>query len=56
MRCSMHARRVRPYRPLPGRGRRWHGFTLVEVLIAMTIVAVALMAAIRATASLAVNS
>jgi general secretion pathway protein I len=56
MRCSMHARRVRPYRPLPGRGRRWHGFTLVEVLIAMTIAAVALMAAIRATASLAVNS
>jgi len=35
--------------------RRGRGFTLVEVLIAMTIAAVALMAAIRATASLAVN-
>ncbi len=32
------------------------GFTLIEVLIAMTIAAVALMAAIRATTSLAVNS
>jgi len=32
------------------------GFTLIEVLVAMTIAAVALMAAIRATASLAVNS
>ncbi len=31
------------------------GFTLIEVLIAMTIAAVALMAAIRATASLAVD-
>ncbi|HEY0879802.1 MAG TPA: type II secretion system minor pseudopilin GspI [Zeimonas sp.] len=31
------------------------GFTLVEVLVAMTIAAVALMAAIRATTSLAVN-
>ncbi len=35
--------------------RRSGGFTLVEVLIAMTIAAVALMAAIRATTSLAVN-
>jgi len=34
---------------------RCGGFTLVEVLIAMTIAAVALMAAIRATTSLAVN-
>ncbi len=31
------------------------GFTLVEVLVAMTIAAVALMAAIRATTSLAVD-
>ncbi|HLT27720.1 MAG TPA: type II secretion system minor pseudopilin GspI [Zeimonas sp.] len=37
------------------RVRRPRGFTLVEVLIAMTIAAVALMAAIRATTSLAVN-
>lgn len=35
--------------------RRASGFTLIEVLIAMTIAAVALMAALRATASLAVN-
>lgn len=34
---------------------RARGFTLVEVLIAMTIAAVALMAAIRATTSLALN-
>ena len=32
------------------------GFTLVEVLVAMTIAAIALMTAIRATGSLAVNS
>lgn len=32
------------------------GFTLIEVLVAMTIAAVALMAAIRATTSLAVNA
>jgi general secretion pathway protein I len=32
--------------------RRTTGFTLVEVLVAMTIVAIALMAAIRATGSL----
>lgn len=37
------------------RSRRESGFTLIEVLIAMSIVAVALMAAIRATTSLAVN-
>ncbi len=35
--------------------RRAGGFTLVEVLVAMTIAAVALMAAIRATTSLAVD-
>jgi general secretion pathway protein I len=35
--------------------RHARGFTLIEVLIAMTIAAVALMAAIRATGSLAVN-
>ncbi len=39
-----------------GAGPCVRGFTLIEVLIAMTIAAVALMAAIRATASLAVNS
>ncbi|RPH60707.1 MAG: type II secretion system protein GspI [Burkholderiales bacterium] len=38
------------------RAARSRGFTLVEVLIAMTIASVALMAAIRATASLAVNA
>ncbi len=38
------------------RAVRSRGFTLVEVLIAMTIASVALMAAIRATASLAVNA
>lgn len=32
------------------------GFTLVEVLVAMTIAAIALMTAMRATGSLAVNS
>lgn len=32
------------------------GFTLIEVLVAMTIAAVALMTAIRATTSLAVNA
>ncbi|MCL4184345.1 MAG: type II secretion system minor pseudopilin GspI [Burkholderiaceae bacterium] len=37
------------------RARVARGFTLIEVLIAMTIAAVALMAAIRATGSLAVN-
>ena len=35
--------------------RRAGGFTLVEVLVAMTIAAVALMAAIRATTSLALD-
>lgn len=37
------------------RARRAGGFTLVEVLVAMTIAAVALMAAIRATTSLALD-
>jgi len=37
-------------RALSGRG-----FTLIEVLVAMTIAAIALMAALRATGSLAVN-
>ena len=32
------------------------GFTLIEVMVAMTIAAIALMTAIRATGSLAVNS
>ena len=37
-----------------GRRRaRAHGFTLIEVLVALTIAAVALMAALRATGSLA---
>jgi len=36
--------------------RRARGFTLVEVLVAMTIASIALMTAIRATGSLAVNS
>jgi general secretion pathway protein I len=36
--------------------RRAVGFTLVEVLVAMTIASIALMTAIRATGSLAVNS
>ena len=36
--------------------RRRRGFTLIEVLVAMTIAAVALMTAIRATTSLAVNA
>jgi len=35
---------------------RESGFTLIEVLVAMTIAAVALMTAIRATTSLAVNA
>jgi len=35
---------------------RARGFTLVEVLVAMTIAAIALMTAMRATGSLAVNS
>lgn len=56
----MRARRppLRAARPSAGRQdvRRARGFTLIEVLIAMTIAAVALMAAIRATASLAVSS
>lgn len=38
------------------RAPRIRGFTLIEVLIAMTIAAVALMAAIRATTSLAVGA
>lgn len=37
----------------PGRARRASGFTLVEVLVALTIVSVALMASIRAVGSLA---
>lgn len=36
--------------------RRMRGFTLVEVLVAMTIGSIALMTAIRATGSLAINS
>jgi len=49
---------VRAARPRAGchGARHARGFTLIEVLIAMTIAAVALMAAIRATASLAVSS
>lgn len=38
------------------RRKSGRGFTLIEVLVAMTIAAVALMAAIRATGSLAVGS
>jgi general secretion pathway protein I len=36
--------------------RSQRGFTLIEVLVAMTIAAIALMTAIRATGSLATNS
>lgn len=36
--------------------RRLHGFTLVEVLVALAIVAVALAAGVRATASLSRNA
>lgn len=36
--------------------RAGRGFTLIEVLVAMTIAAIALMTAMRATGSLAVNS
>jgi general secretion pathway protein I len=36
--------------------RRKRGFTLIEVLVAMTIAAIALMTALRATGSLAINS
>lgn len=38
------------------RGRRARGFTLVEVLVALTIVSVALMASLRAIGSLAQGS
>lgn len=38
------------------RRKSGRGFTLIEVLVAMTIAAVALMAAIRATGSLALGS
>lgn len=55
MRASTPRRSARARAESPIRLRRGRGFTLVEVLIAMTIAAVALMAAIRATASLAVN-
>jgi general secretion pathway protein I len=37
-------------------GRAIHGFTLIEVLVALGIVAVALAAGVRATASLARNA
>ena len=40
----------------PAWRRTAHGFTLVEVLVAMTIAAIALMSAMRAGASLALNS
>ena len=52
---GLHCRR-------PCRDRHWSvsarpgGFTLIEVLVALTIVAVALMAAVRATSALAANS
>lgn len=41
--------------PTKRAGRSW-GFTLVEVLVALTLVAIALMASLRATASLSANS
>jgi general secretion pathway protein I len=47
----MRAQRAFAGQPLPMRG-----FTLIEVLVALTIVAVALLTALRATASLAVAS
>ena len=42
-----------PVRPVRVRGR---GFTLVEVLVALTIVAVALMAGMKATGALVLNA
>ena len=42
----------RAERAAPARARTCAGFTLVEVLVALTIVAVALMASLRATASM----
>ena len=42
-----------PVRPAPASGR---GFTLVEVLVALTIVAVALMAGMKATGALVLNA
>jgi general secretion pathway protein I len=39
-----------------GGGRAYRGFTLVEVLVALTIVAVALMASLRATASMSTSA
>jgi general secretion pathway protein I len=45
----------RPHVPQGG-GRAVRGFTLVEVLVALTIVAVALMASLRATASMSTSA
>jgi general secretion pathway protein I len=54
--CAGQARRAAPMRFGPvGRAVR-RGFTLVEVLVALTIVSVALMAALRAVGSLAQGS
>jgi len=48
-------RRVRPA-SRPARNRSARGFTLVEVLVALGIVAIALMAGIQATAALTRNA
>ena len=42
--------------PLPGTARASYGFTLIEVLVALSIVAIALLAGLQATSALTNNA